>query len=500
MKYSLLSVFVVVPGLVLATVGGPPGATASWTADEGSPSIGFAADGDSAGGNRGGPPVVPDQYIVVLEDGASPEDVAASHGLHRLFTYRLVFNGFAGFIPPGQVDAVRNDPSVAAVFPNRAIRLPDDPTAQGPGAAKPDGGNGGGGGKGGGGSTPPPGQVVPPNIPRVGADPGTLPYTGAGVAIAILDSGVDLENLDLNGLTAAGDCFDAFAGTPQFNNCRDDHGHGTHVAGIAAARNNTVDVVGVAPGATVVAVKVIDSTGNGTVAGFYAGGEWITANAGRLGIRVANASLGWTTDEVTAAEVALMHQGIQAMVSAGVVFVASAGNTSTVEVTQANGNPYIIPAGFSEVIAVASTTTLDGITKCRFISLVKADTASFFTTDGQKVKISAPGEEKEDIVNCGSLAGTGILSLKRGGGTVRMGGTSMSAPHVAGAAALLVQQNPAATVAAITSALSMPNTDREGTVPLDHFVQYTFDGVREGVLCTREALGLPVAASGCKAP
>lgn len=402
---------------------------------------------------------VPDQYIVELQTGASAADVAGAHGLARKFTYSKVLNGFAGEIPPGKLNALKNDPRVKAVHVDRLISALDAPD-DGPVKAN--------GKPGSGGST---GQVVPPNITRVGAAPGSVAYTGSGVAIAIVDTGVDMANADLN---VSSVCFDAYGG-----NCSDGNGHGTHVAGIAAALNNSIGVVGVAPGATIVSVRVLDSSGNGSDASVIAGLDWVAVTAPVLGIRVANASLG---REASSDDTAL-HIAVQNLVNAGVVFVAAAGNDPNIETTQH------VPSGFPEAIAVASTTAVNGTNSCRFFSgTIKADTASYFTTDGAKVLVSTPGEEKEDISKACFIKSTGVLSLKVGGGTTRMSGTSMASPHVAGLAALLVQQSPSDTVACITSKLAV--SDRQGVAPLNSpSSAYTFDGEREGIGYAPLALG-----------
>ncbi|MDP6420550.1 MAG: S8 family serine peptidase [SAR202 cluster bacterium] len=278
--------------------------------------------------------VVPDSYIVVLQDGVSSADVASSHRITRGRTFSSVSNGFSGVVPPGRVNALRNDPRVASVSPNRIVSANPKPDNPGGGGG---GGNGGGGknkapsvtinspgdgdsfdsgvsisfvgtasdnedgdvtesltwessldgaigvdggpfdavlsdgdhtvtasvtdsgGKTGSASigitvgtvSPPSNQVVPSGVTRIGAAPGQLSETGAGVGVAIVDTGIDLGNPDLN---HGSDCFTAYA------SCQDGAGHGTHVAGIVAANDNDVDVVGVAPGATVYAVKVLDDT------------------------------------------------------------------------------------------------------------------------------------------------------------------------------------------------------------------------------------------------
>jgi len=438
--FRLFLVFVVAAGILLSVSG--PGASGQRGLDP--------LDGGS------GPPdgVVPDNYIVLLQDGASAENVAGDHGLAPRFVYKKALNGFAGFIPAAKLDAVSKDLRVKSVHSDRIVTAVPD-------AAKGKPGGGGGGGV---------GQVSPPNVARV---KGNALQTGAGVGIAVLDTGIDLANADLRVGAAY---FDAFGGSGQ-----DGDGHGTHVAGIAAALNNTVGVVGVAPGATVYSVRVLDNTGSGSDATIIAGLDWIVSNAGTYGIRVTNASLG----RKASADDSLMRAAVQRVVNAGVVFIAAAGNDPAIEVSS------FVPAGFPESIAVSSTTAVAGSNAgYRFYSgVIGADTASYYTTDGDAVRIAAPGEEKENISKAGLIGTVGILSLKPGGGTTRMSGTSMAAPHVAGLVALLLESNPAGTVGDLSSWLTQPNTDRDGVAPLNSPASsYSFDGRLEGIGYAPEAL------------
>ncbi len=406
----------------------------------------------------GSPPdsVVPDNYIVLLQEGASATNVAREHGLAPRFFYNKVFNGFAGFIPAAKLDAVSKDQRVKSVQLDRVVTaIPD--------VAK---------GKPGGDSNTGTGQVVPPNITRVKGS-AAIAQTGLGVGIAILDTGVDLVNRDLH-VSAA--YFDAYGGNGQ-----DKNGHGTHVAGIAAALDNTVDVVGVAPRATIFSVRVLDASGSGTDSSVIAGLDWIAANAGTYGIRVTNSSLGRKASSNDSA----MHTAVQNVVNASVAFIAAAGNDATIDVTS------FVPAGFPEAIAVSSTTAVDGSNAGYkfYTGVIKADTASYFTTDGAAVKISTPGEQQENITKAGFISSVGVLSLKLGGGTTRMSGTSMAAPHVAGLAALLVEKNPFGTVDNLKAWLTQPNTDRGGIAPLNSPASsYTFDGNREGIGYAPDAL------------
>src|SRR6266550_2085943 len=162
------------------------------------------------------------KYIVLLNAGVIPETVAARHGLAPDHVYGTVVNGFAGSIPPGRLRALQNDPRVESIVQDNAVYA----------FARPGGG---------GGTTS--SQVTPEGVKRVGAVSG---FTGAGIGVAVVDTGVDLQHADLAPVINA---FSSFGGSAQ-----DDNGHGTHVAGIIAARDNTRDVVGVAPAAQIYAV------------------------------------------------------------------------------------------------------------------------------------------------------------------------------------------------------------------------------------------------------
>ncbi|MBM3932787.1 MAG: hypothetical protein FJ319_00525 [SAR202 cluster bacterium] len=276
-------------------------------------------------------------------------------------------------------------------------------------------------------------------------------------------------------------CFSAYGTTSAY--CQDDNGHGTHVAGIAAAMNNTTGVVGVAPGATVYSVRVLHK-GSGADSAVIAGLDWVLANENKVTprIRVANMSLG----RLASSDDSAMQAAVAAVNAAGITVVVAAGNDAALE---ANAQ---VPAKFAEAIAVGSTTAEAGTPgKGACNGAIAADTASLFTSDGTAVAISAPGETKEDLKGC-TITADGILSLARGGGTVKMYGTSMAAPHVAGAIALMWDRaddkggslSPAQVRTAITATAS-----RKGTAPLNSPTGgYSFDGVREGILNVPAAL------------
>ena len=257
--------------------------------------------------------------------------------------------------------------------------------------------------------------------------------------------------------------------------CQDGQGHGTHVAGTVAARDNGTDVLGVAPAAQLYCVKVLDNSGSGSDATLMAGLDWVLSNHNSVvpAIKVINMSLGrpGTVNDNT-----LMRELILRLDGVGISVVAAAGNDPLADVSEQ------IPAAYPEVIAVASTTARIGSNQCRFLgSAIAADTASYFTTDGIGVTVSAPGEEQEDVNRSCFIQSIGILSTRLGGGTTRMSGTSMASPHVAGVAARYYQQDPALAPSEVKFWIAQ-NASRPDVAPLDSPTSsYTFDGVKEGI-------------------
>ncbi|MDP2660998.1 MAG: S8 family serine peptidase [Dehalococcoidia bacterium] len=410
--------------------------------------------------------IVPGQFIVVVNPGYDPGQVAASHSASPLHVYRVAARGFAARLSQAQVDRLRSDPRVNNVVPDRYVRalgLPDDGGAMG----KPTGG--------GGGATS--GQVIPAGVKRIGADRVWIDYTGKGIGVAIIDTGIDFNHTDLK--PVARDCYTAYT------SCQDDNGHGTHVSGIVAARNNSQDVVGVAPDATLYAVKVLDSKGSGSWSTVMAGIDWVTNHPNQ--IRVANMSLGGSGSDTGNCGVSAdvpgtvtdpLHNAVCNSVKAGITYVVAAGNDVSKEISQ------MAPAAYPEVMAIASTTANGGSSSCRFASAIKADTASYFTTDGAGVAVSAPGEEAENISKGCMISSVGILSTRLGGGATRMSGTSMAAPHVTGVVALMQQEAGAVTPmtpGAIRTKLT-GSAVGQGIAPLNSPASgYSFDGVREGI-------------------
>lgn len=242
------------------------------------------------------------------------------------------------------------------------------------------------------------------NMDRVGAPLAWYYSNGSGVIIAVADTGVDLSHPDLAGKIVSGWDFVNGDSVPQ-----DDNGHGTHVAGIAAAvTNNGVGVAGLGWDAQVMPVKVLDWAGSGWISDIANGIRWAADN----GADVINLSLGGPGYDSTLDQATTYAHGKGALV------VAAAGNCATVSNSCGNQlNPVFYPAANLYVMAVAATDSTDARTN--------------YSEYGYFVDIAAPGDE--------------IWSTLWANTYGYKSGTSMASPHVAGLAALVWAACPALT-------------------------------------------------------
>lgn len=241
-------------------------------------------------------------------------------------------------------------------------------------------------------------QTVPWGVTRVQAtNAHASGYTGSGIKVAILDTGIDRTHQDLN--VRGG--YSVFTDSANRDPYYDGSGHGTHVAGTVAALNNSVGVLGVAYNAQLYAVKVLNNSGSGSYAGIAQGIEWSIQN----GMDIINMSLGGSQSS------SILQSYCNLAYNNGILLVAAAGNSGN---SAGTGNTVNYPARYSSVIAVAATDS--------------NNRRASFSSTGSTVELAAPG--------------VGIQSTIPGNRYASYNGTSMASPHVAGVAALVWQAKP----------------------------------------------------------
>jgi subtilisin len=347
---------------------------------------------------------IPGAWIVTLDEGTTPARVAGDHarqhGAQVDHLYQYALKGYAARMSEQAASRVAQDPRVRSVEPDRVVTAFE--------------------------------QRVPTGINRIdGESSSTVSGNGSGavdVDVAVVDTGIDVDHPDLKVVggrnCSTGKSFD------------DGHGHGTHVAGTIGAKDDTNGVVGVAPGARLWAVRVLDNSGRGTWSSVICGVDWVTENAAT--IDVANMSLGGGGSEPSGSDCTTgdgLHDAICRSVELGVTYAVAAGNSTA----DAKG---FVPAAYDEVITVSALADFDGTPgglgtpTCRTDA---DDTFASFSNYGSDVDLIAPGV-------C-------INSTWKGGGYKTISGTSMASPHVAGAAALYKASNAGASPAQVQTAL-----------------------------------------------
>jgi subtilisin family serine protease len=316
-----------------------------------------------------------------LDVAGRVQALEARHAFRADHVYSTVLRGFAARLTASQIEALENDPTVEYVEADGIVSVVA--------------------------------QTLPWGINRIDADISSAKAgngTGAvsNVNVYIIDTGIDTAHADLNVVRHVD-----FSG-PSGGGNKDCHGHGTHVSGTVAAKDNTADVVGVAPGAPLTGVKVLGCNGSGTTSGVIKGIDWVTANARKPA--VANMSLGGGASSA-------LDDAVRRSVNSGVFYSIAAGNSGA---DACKSSPARAGAGADNGIMTSAATD-------------ENDNDPSWSNFGPCVDIWAPG------VN--------ILSTRRGGGTTTMSGTPMAAPHVGGTAALYLSKNPGASPATVESAL-----------------------------------------------
>jgi subtilisin family serine protease len=380
---------------------------------------------------------VPGQYIVVFDEGVTDprgltQALAQRHGFAIRHSYAFALKGFAARMPVSVAQALADDPDVDYVEPDLFVHA----------AA----------------------QTIPTGVSRIGGDLNAIANVDGNddrvdVDIAIIDTGIDRDHPDLNVLRGVKwVSFPSLGCSSKGRSGDDDNGHGSHVAGIAAAVDNGFGVVGVAPGARLWPVKVLDCQGYGVISDIVKGIDYVTSHASD--IEVANMSL------TAVGSSDALWTAIQNSVAAGVVHVAAAGNRA-VDIYGVDGfgtdffglSDDTIPAAYPEVAAVSAIGDTDGD------SGGSGSATSRGTADDTFAEFSnfSGSELIDNPVNSQGLAidlaapGVDIYSTWRGGGYKTFSGTSMAAPHVTGAVALEIaangRANNAADVASIRQTL-----------------------------------------------
>ena len=232
-----------------------------------------------------------------------------------------------------------------------------------------------------------PAEVLPWGINKIDAEQvWLLGGVGAGVNVGVIDTGISSVHPDLIANIKGGVSEVGYA-----SSWNDDNGHGSHVAGIIGAVDNSIGAIGASPAANLYAIKVLDRRGSGYLSDVIDGVDWAIGS----GMNVINLSLGCDCPSES------LHDAVARARDAGIVVVAAAGNS---------GGSVLYPAAYPEAIAVAAVDS--------------SDTAPYWSSLGPEVDLAAPGKS--------------IYSTYKGTGYATLSGTSMAAPHVAGAAALML--------------------------------------------------------------
>ena len=363
--------------------------------------LGLAAacsDGDPTGSAARAPGAAPllsaapgrgieGQYIVVLNDGANPRSVAAIAGVTPHHVYTAALNGFSATLNAGQLNALQRQGAVNYIEEDQLVTAAATQSGATWGLDRVDQ------------------RDLPLNSTY------TYTPTGAGVNAYIVDTGILTTHNEFGGRAVAG-----YTAINDGRGTTDCNGHGTHVAGTVGG-----SVYGVAKGAKLYGIRVLDCQGSGTNSGVIAGMDWVAQNHAKPA--AANMSLGGGASQAT-------DDAIQRMVSAGVTVVVAAGNE--------NQNACnVSPARAANAITVGSTTNTDA--------------RSSFSNWGSCVDIFAPGS---------SITSAWYTSTTA---TNTISGTSMASPHTAGVVALYLQDNPSATPAGVASALINNSTANKVT-------------------------------------
>ncbi|MFD9029788.1 S8 family peptidase [Streptomyces sp. NPDC059567] len=322
---------------------------------------------------------IENSWIVVLKDGSTR---AADLGVKPKHEYTTVLKGFSTSMSQSRAEALAADPRVAYVEQNATVRVADTQT----------------------GATWGLDRIDQRNLPL--STTYTSDTTASNVTAYIIDTGIRTSHSEFGGRARVGT--DTVGGGQNGQDCQ---GHGTHVAGTVGGAK-----YGVAKGAKLVAVRVLDCNGSGSTAGVIAGVDWVTANAVKPA--VANMSLGGGVN-------ASLDDAVKRSIASGVTYAVAAGNGNILGLPARACN--YSPARVPEAITVGATDS--------------ADKRASFSNYGTCVDLFAPGVSITSAWKDNDTAANTIS------------GTSMATPHTAGVAALYLATHPTATPAQVSTAL-----------------------------------------------
>lgn len=347
--------------------------------------------------------IIPNEFIVVLDPKYNVDTILGELGLDKLADnndrhlriYKHALNGFACRLTAAEKRMLLHDPRVRYLEKNQLVKL--DKKEKPTWTAQDD---------------EQPAQIIPPGISRIGK-------TFAGqrrnkqVDIAIIDTGIEKSHPDLN-------VYRDVTFVERTTSGNDDQGHGSRVAGIAAAINNDIGTVGVAEGARLWAVKVVDATGSGTVADVISGIDYVTEHVDE--IEVANLSLGLKKEHKAFAE------AINNSVEKGMCFAVAAGNNKEETYTWC-------PANLKSVLTVSSFSASGPRRGTGPKETCAYDPTDQFAWDfsNRGAKVKGPPDISIEI----SAPGSCIYSTDLGQRYSNGSGTSFSAPAAAGVMALI---------------------------------------------------------------